>query len=50
MNLIGKKPKNRQIRQSFIKVPNKLSRKQKRALSKLKSLLGYTEGNDVKTS
>jgi len=48
--LRGKKPKNRQIKQSFIKVPDRLTAKQRWALAKLKSLLGYTEGEDVKTS
>lgn len=48
--LYGKKPKNRQIKQSFLSVPDKLNTKQRRALAKLESLLGYTEGEDVKTA
>jgi len=48
--LYGKKPKNRQIRQSFIKVPDRLTAKQRQALAKLTSLLGYTEGENVKTA
>jgi hypothetical protein len=38
-----KKPVNKQVQESYIMVPDKLTAKQKKALSAINTILGYEE-------
>jgi len=50
MKLVGKKPKYKHVAQSVIKIPAKTTVKQKQALARLKTRLGYKEEEDANLS
>ncbi len=50
MRVEGKKPSNRQVQQSFIKAPEKMTTKQRAAFKRLQTRFGYEEMPDVDIS